>query len=114
MRFDYCLDYLCKQAEEAKKKDDKPHPYREAAKVMGKSLAGLGLGYAAGAGAGKLLEHFVAKGGGNPADVAKKVAPLVGGAAGMVYPLWKSRERKATQDAVEREHNKSDGRVPGK
>ena len=111
--FEVCLGYLCKEAEEAAE-SKKKRPWVEGAKVMGKSLAGLGLGYVAGAGAGKLMEKVTKGRGGNPEDLARKVAPLAGGAAGLIYPIWKAREKKEIQDAVESAHNQSDERVSGK
>lgn len=114
-KFDYCLLELVKTAEEQAPptKDDKPHPYRAAAKVVGKSLLGFGLGQLAGAGVGKVIGGITEHGGGNSADVARKVMPVLGAAAPVLYSMWRSREKKEVQDAVEREHSKSDGRVPG-
>lgn len=91
----------------------KKNQHIEAAKVIGSGLAGFGLGHLAGAGAGKLVEHFTGRKGGNPADMARKIVPIAGGLMGVVYPMWKAHEQKAVHDAVESAHNQSDGRVPG-
>jgi hypothetical protein len=110
-KFDYCL---AKVAEELQpQQQPKKNPHLQALKIIGMGAAGLGLGHAVGAGAGKAIEYFTRRSGGNPADAARMIAPVVGGAAGIIYPIWQAQQSKAIQNAVESAHNQSDGRVPG-
>lgn len=112
-KFDYCLLELEKVAEEVVQPAPKQKSrLGEAAKVMGSGLAGLAAGHIAGVGAGKAVEYFTGRAGGNSANLARKAVPIIGGAAGIIYPLWQAQQQKAIQDAVESAHNKSDGRVP--
>lgn len=93
--------------------EKKKNPHIEALKVIGSGVAGLGAGHLAGYSAGRLLEHVTGKKGGNAATVARTIAPIVGGAAGIIYPIWQGQQQKAVRDAVESAHNQSDRRVPG-
>lgn len=91
----------------------KKSPYLEGAKVLGSSLAGFGLGQLAGAGIGKGIEHFTQRSGGDPVRIAAKVAPIVGTAAGVIYPMWRAREQKEITDAVESARDENERRLPG-
>jgi hypothetical protein len=80
---------------------EKKSPLWEGAKVLGTSMAGFGLGQLAGAGLGHFVGHGANKAGVDPLLIAQKVAPVAGAAAGVLYPMWKSREQKEITDAVE-------------
>jgi len=113
-KFDCCLAELCKVAEPAAQPPEKKkNRHIEAIKVIGSGVAGLGAGQLAGYGAGKLLERVTGKKGGDAANMARKIAPIVGGAAGIIYPIWQGQQQKAVRDAVESADNQSDRRVPG-
>lgn len=80
---------------------EKKSPLWEGAKVVGTSLAGFGLGQLAGAGIGRLVERGARSRGIDPVSVAQTAAPIVGGAAGILYPMWRAREQKELTNAVE-------------
>lgn len=88
-------------------------PFREGAKVLGSSLAGFGLGHVAGALAGRGIEAVTKHQGGDPAEVARKIAPLVGTAAGFIYPMWRAREQQEITNAVESARDENERRVSG-
>jgi hypothetical protein len=111
-KFDYCLVELSKIAAE-QPAEKKKNPHLEAAKVIGGGILGFGAGQLAGVGIGKGLEYLTKRKGGNPADMARKVAPIAGAAAGILYPLWQSNQRKAADDAFESADNDPPQRVPG-
>lgn len=112
-KFQYCLLELCKTAE-GEPQPKKKNRHIEALKVIGSGVAGVGAGHLAGYGAGKLVEHISGKKGVSSAGIARKALPIVGGAAGILYPMWQAQQQKAIRDAVESAHNPSDGRIPGK
>lgn len=109
--FDHCLEELTKIAEEEPKKKN---PHIAAAKVIGSGLLGFGAGQIAGVGLGKGLEYLTGRQGGNPADMARKIAPIVGGVSGIIYPIWQNHQRKAADHAFESAQQQSTERVPGK
>lgn len=113
--FDYCLVELVKTAESVSTAPPvkKKNPHVEAAKVVGSGIAGLVAGQLVGVGAGKAIEYFTGRKGGNPADMARKIAPIAGAASGIIYPIWQSQQEKARKNAVESALNQSDGRPPG-
>lgn len=111
--FDRCLEELSKVAEQQPEKK-KQNPHIAAAKVIGGGLLGFGAGQLAGVGVGKGIEYLTKRQGGNPADVARKLAPIIGTAGGIIYPIWQSHQRKAADDAFESAQRESDQRVPGK
>src|SRR5262245_5415468 len=120
-KFASCLGYLCKEAEDlpepapavVMEPPPKRSPFVEGAKVLGTSLAGFGLGPAGGRGpvagalVGRGIEHVTKRQGGDPVEIARKVGPIVGTAAGLLYPIWRAREQRMLSDAVEsaRDHN---------
>jgi hypothetical protein len=119
-KFDVCMGYLLKEAEvpptEVPVQPEEPYkkknPYLEGAKVLGSSLAGFGLGQLAGAGIGKGIEYVTHRQGGDPVHVAAKVAPIVGTAAGFIYPLWRAREQQEITDAIEGARDENERRLP--
>lgn len=110
--FDYCLEELVKVA--AQEPEKKKNPHIEAAKVVGSGILGFGAGQLAGVGIAKGLEYFTKKRGGNPADLARKIAPIAGAAGGIIYPIWQGHQRRAADNAFESAQRKTDGRVPRK
>lgn len=104
-KFDYCLLHLSKEAEHApghvEESAPRKSPFWEGAKVVGSSLAGFGLGHLAGAGIGRGLEWMTNRQGGDPVRTAQTIAPLVGAAAGVIYPIWRAREQQELTNAVE-------------
>jgi hypothetical protein len=123
-KFDCCLDYLSKEAEfsppavdpsAATPQQTPPpkSPYWEGAKVLGSSLAGFGLGQVAGALAGRGIEHITKRQGGDPVELARKIGPIVGTAAGILYPIWRAREQRDISNAVESARDENERRVPG-
>ena len=111
-KFACCLEVLSKMAEE-EAPPQKNH-WGRAAKVLGSGLLGMGGGMLAGVGAGKAIEHFVDRAGGNSANVAQKVLPIAGGALGLLYPMWKAREQQELRDAFQGTGSEANRRVPGK
>jgi hypothetical protein len=109
-KFLYCLEKL---AEDGKGPGFFKGYALPAAKVIGSGLAGLGAGYAVGAGLGKGIEHVVGRVGGNPADAARKIAPVAGTALGVLYPMWKAREQQEILNAIQRARDQADGGIPG-
>src|SRR5262245_45740761 len=107
-KFASCLGYLCKAAEDlpepapAVVMEPPPtrSPFVEGAKVLGPSLAGFGLGQVAGALVGRGIEHVTKRQGGDPVEIARKVGPIVGTAAGLLYPIWRARDQRMLSDAV--------------
>jgi hypothetical protein len=117
-KFDYCLSHLSKEAEDpsvppVEEQPKKKSPYWEGAKMLGSSLAGFGLGQIAGVGIGKGIEYVTKRQGGDSVDIARKIAPAVGAAAGIIYPMWRSREQKAISDAVQSARDENERRFPG-
>lgn len=113
-KFVLCLDYLCKEAEDlpdpqtpAVEPPPKKNPFWEGTKVVGSGLLGLAAGMGAGALAGKGIEYVTKRQGGDPVEIARKVGPIVGTAAGFLYPMWRAREAQEVTNAVEsaRDHN---------
>jgi hypothetical protein len=91
----------------------KKSPLLAGAKVLGTSLAGFGLGQLAGVGIGKGIEAVTRRQGGDPVEIARKVAPIVGTAAGIIYPIWRGREQKGISDAVQGARDENERRLPG-
>jgi hypothetical protein len=122
-KFAHCLDYLCKEAEEPVvppapaappgELPPKKSPWWEGAKVLGSSLAGFGLGQIGGALAGRGIEYVTKRQGGDPVEMAKKVGPIVGAAAGFLYPMWRAREQQEITNAVESARDHNERRVSG-
>lgn len=85
---------LCKAAE-AKKEEPKPD-WAKRSRIVGAGLLGVGLGTASGYLAGKLVNHI------QPISSPhlQIAAPLLGGAAGLAYSLYKAREMEELKRAV--------------
>ena len=92
---------------------EKKSPLWEGAKTIGTSLAGFGLGQLAGAGIGALAERGAKARGVDPAAIAQTAAPLIGGAAVILYPMWRAREQKELTNAVEGARDQNERRLPG-
>lgn len=86
-------------------------------KVVGKGLAGFGLGTAAGVGAGALSNKIyqAATGKEIPASMLVPAATLLGAGMGVAYSMYKSTELGELQDAIKDRRDTSSGeRHPGK
>ena len=100
------VESLCKMASPEEKPD-----WGKRARIVGSGLLGMAGGTVAGYGAGKLLDLLH----GTPIPKAhlNLAAPLVGGAAGLAYNLYKARELEELKRAVKQNpDDKSEGRLP--
>lgn len=105
---------LCKVAEELE-----PTPgqkLRNVAKTVGTGLAGFGAGSLAGAGSAMLLDkwHEAATGQKIPISTLYKTAPIVGGAMGLAYNIYKAKELEELRRALSSKSDRPQGRVSPK
>lgn len=87
-----------------------------AAKVLSTGLLGFATGSLAGAGGAYLMDkwHEAATGNKIPVSALHKVAPFVGGAAGLAYNIYKARELEELRRALANKSDHPQGRVPPK
>lgn len=112
--FEYMPDQarlLCKVAEELESPGKK---VQNVAKTMGSGLLGFATGSLAGAGGAYLLDkwHEAATGQKIPVSTLYKAAPLVGGAMGLAYNIYKARELEELRRALANKSDQPQGRVP--
>jgi hypothetical protein len=96
---------------------EEPSPAQRAGgvvKTVGTGLLGFGLGSLAGAGGAALLDkwHEAATGQKIPLTALHAVAPVVGGAMGLAYNIYKARELEELRRALESKSDRSQGRIP--
>lgn len=116
--FEYLPDQavlLCKVAEVAEARSS-GQKARSVAKTVGAGLLGFGTGSLAGAGAGMLLDkaHQAVTGQQVPLGMLAKAAPLVGGAMGLAYNVYKAQELEEMRRALASKPDQSQGRIPPK
>jgi hypothetical protein len=89
---------------------------QSAAKIIGTGLLGFGAGSLAGVGSAMLADkwHEAATGQKIPTSTLYKVAPLVGGAMGLAYNVYKAKELEELRRALSSQPNRSQGRVSPK
>lgn len=117
--FDYMPEQardLCaatKEAEEIRSPADKA---KSVAKTVGTGLLGFGAGSLAGAGGAMLLDkwHEAATGQKIPIGTLFKAAPVIGGAFGLAYNIYKARELEELRRALESKSDRPQGRVSPK
>lgn len=97
--FSAFLDEFQKIAEEEKK----PSKGWQLAKILGSGALGFGVGTAAGMGTGYIADKIYEKATGNkiPKPLVLGAAPLLGGAAGIAYSVYKAKEQEAMRRALE-------------
>lgn len=105
--------YLCKAAAA----QQEPTPAQRAggvAKTVGTGLLGFGAGSLAGAGGAMLLDkwHEAATGQKIPNSALRTAAPLVGGAMGLAYNIYKARELEELRRVLESKSDRPQGRIP--
>lgn len=102
-----------KKAEEPRAPGEKA---KSVAKTIGTGLLGFGAGSLAGAGGAMLLDkwHEAATGQKIPIGTLFKAAPLVGGAFGLAYNIYKARELEELRHALESKSDRTQGRVSPK
>lgn len=112
-KFSICLDYLVKHAAEEDPGLWQGY-FRPAAKVIGTGMLGMGTGFLAGAGMGKLLELASGQ---HAGEVARRVGPIAGTAAGLIYPMWQARMsdqiRKERDNVGQGARNEPGTGIPG-
>ena len=81
------------------------HPALHATKAILSGAAGTGVGMLAGYGAGSLAQKLT----GNriPASAATKAGPILGGAAGLAYSLYKNHESEEIARALQAHRNQA-------
>jgi len=117
MNFPSIFEYLPEQARYLCKVAGEPEPKSSttsALKTIGTGLLGFGTGSLAGAGGALLLDkwHEAATGKKIPLSTIHAAAPIIGGAAGLTYSIYKAREIEELRRAIENKSNQSQGRIP--
>lgn len=115
--FEYMPEHakvLCKVAEEIEPSTGQK--IRGAAKTIGTGLLGFGAGSLAGAGGAYLLDkwHESATGQKIPISAIHTAAPVIGGAMGLAYNIYKAKELEELRRALASKPNQPQGRVSPK
>jgi hypothetical protein len=90
-------------------KEKKKSPTARMLGVIGAGALGTGVGSVAGYGAGELMNRLSMKVRNQPISTGslQNIAPLVGGAAGLAYSVYKTREMEELRRALEDQNNGS-------
>lgn len=110
---------LAMPSQEKTAEESEPTPGQKVqgvAKTIGTGLAGFGAGSLAGAGGALLLDkwHEAATGQKIPLSTLYKTAPIVGGAMGLAYNIYKARELEELRRALANKPDRPQGRVSPK